>query len=462
MKKDGSNLRPLIQNLILGSVTGIVVGYVIRVYYQYVTGTDIVWIMFFIIGPLIGFLSGRERERIEKLKKEKELLQENLDKVQLAFRRSANRYRLLIESASDAIFLTTTDGRFIVFNEATCLLSGYRREELKKMNLSSLQADEDDGVKHRKAWLDNGICRYEDKWHTKDGHEIYLEINAKWTQISGYELILHVGRDIIRRKETDEAGKSNEIKGFQTEKVIETAKMQQIMYDDIYKPVQKIMDNVTMLLNDFPVPEQKEKFADLLKQWEDARNFIKEFTAKSKRDLNDKPSQWDLNEIIIQELRYIEKVMDTSGFVVQTSFSPNLPVIWGFGRDYSLIFHTLFRAVIESMTSSEKKEITVTSNSYEEKNVVEVHFPFAENFKSNLVKAVDPLFKRGAWMMEKQKEMGTSVLQNFLKSAGGDFEITSTKGKGTVVRIRIPTSQSRKVESQKQETEKDQESSVAV
>jgi PAS domain S-box-containing protein len=450
MKKDGNNLRPLIQNMILGSVTGIVVGYVIRVYYQYVTGTDIVWIMFFIIGPLIGFLSGRERERIEKLKKEKELLQENLDKVQIAFRRSTNRYRLLIESASDAIFLTTTDGRFIVFNEATCLLSGYKREELKKMNLSDLQADGDDTVKHRKAWLDNGICRYEDKWHTKDGNDIYLEINAKWTQISGYELILHIGRDIIRRKETDEAGKSNEIKGFQTDKIIEAAKIQQIMHD------------IMTLLNDFPVPEQKERIADSLSQWEKARNFIKEFTAKSSRDLNNKPSQWDLNEIIIQELRYIEKVMDTAGFVVQTSFSPDLSVIWGFGRDYSLIFNTLFRAVIESMASSENKEMTVATHHYSEQNVVEVHFPYVENFESNLIKAVDPLFKRGSWMVEKQKEMGASVLYNFLKSVGGDFEIDSTKGKETVVKIRIPTSQSRKGEVKNQKLEKDQESSVAA
>jgi PAS domain S-box-containing protein len=282
MKITGNSLSPLIQNVILGSVTGIVVGFVIRVYYQYVRGTDIVWMLFFLVGPLIGYLSGRERERVEKLQKEKQSLQDNLDKIQIAFKRSTNTYKALIESASDAIFLTTKDGRFVLFNEATCLLSGYKREELKKMNLSQLQMESDDSVKHRKAWLDNGICRYEDKWATKDGGEIFLEINVKWMQISGYELILHIGRDILRRKETDEAGKSDEIKGFQTDKIIELARVNKMNQENVYKPAQKIMDTVQTILNDFKVPEQKERFAEVLNKWEETRTFVKEFLQKAR------------------------------------------------------------------------------------------------------------------------------------------------------------------------------------
>ena len=49
MKLTGNSLSPLVQNVILGSVTGVVVGFVIRVYYQYVSGTDIVWILFFVV-----------------------------------------------------------------------------------------------------------------------------------------------------------------------------------------------------------------------------------------------------------------------------------------------------------------------------------------------------------------------------------------------------------------------------
>ncbi len=455
MKITGNSLSPLVQNIILGSVTGLVVGFVIRVYYQYVRGTDIVWILFFIVGPLIGYLSGRERERVEKLTKEKKNLQDSLDKIQIAFKKSTNKYRVLIESASDAIFLTTKDGRFVLFNEATCLLSGYKREELKKTNLSQLQINSDDSVKHRKAWLDNGICRFEDKWSTKDGGEIFLEINAKWMKIGGYELILHIGRDILRRKETDEAGKSSEIKGFQTDKIIELARIHKMNHDYVYKPVQKIMDNVQAILNDLKIPEQKEIFADSLNQWEKTRKLINEFTAKSQRDLNESPSQWDLNEIIIQELRYIEKVVDTSGFVVQTNFSSELPPILGFGRDFSLVFNTLFRAIIESLKDSLRKEIIITTNCYNEKNVVEIQFSNSETLELNLMKVVDPLFKRGAWMAKKQNEMGRAIFQEFVKSVGGELEIVSKDGNEIVVKIRIPSVQPGQAEIQKQTMKKE-------
>ncbi len=462
MKITGNSLSPLVQNVILGSVTGVVVGFVIRVYYQYVSGTDIVWILFFVVGPLIGFLSGRERERFEKLKKEKQSLQENLDKIQIAFKRSTNKYRALIESASDAIFLTTKDGRFVLFNEATCLLSGYKREELKKMTLSQLQIESDDSVKHRKAWLDNGICRYEDKWATKGGGEIFLEINVKWMQIGGYELILHIGRDILRRKETDEAGKSDEIKSFQTDKIIGLARINQINQDYVYKPVQKIMDNVQKIINDLELQEQKEKFVDSLSEWDKTRRFIKEFGAKSERDLNETPSQWNLNEIIIQEFHYLEKTMDTTGFVVQTSFSNKLPPVWGFGRDFSLVFNTIFQSVIESLKSSLKKEIIVTTNCYNEKNVVEIKFPSSDNLELNLMKVVDPLFKRGAWMIKKQKVMGKQIYEEFVKTVGGELEIAIKNEKETVVKIRIPATQPGQVGVQAQGLKKDSQSSVAA
>ena len=441
MKITGNSLSPIVQNVILGSVTGVMVGFVIRVYYQYVSGTDIVWILFFVVGPLIGYLSGRERERVEKLKKEKQSLQENLDKIQAAFKRSTNTYRTLIESASDAIFLTTKDGRFVLFNEATCLLSGYKREELKKMTLPQLQLESDEAVKHHKAWLDNGICRYEDKWATKDGGEIFLEVNVKWMQINGYELVLHIGRDILRRKETDDAGKSDEIKSFQTDKITELARMNQINREYVFRPVQKMMDNVQKILNDLNLQEQKQKFADSLSEWEKARKFIMGFEAKSQRDLNETPSQWNLNEIIIQEFLYLEKTVDTTGFVVQTSFSDKLPPVLGIGRDFSLVFNPLFQAIIESLKASPKKEIVVTTNNYNEKNVVEVKFPESENLELNLMKVVDPLFKRGAWMIKKQKLMGKQIAQEFVKSVGGELEIASKNGKGTVVKIRIPAAQ---------------------
>ena len=71
MKKKNSKLGAVTQNVILGSITGIMVGYNLRMIFSRIGTTDLIWIMFFLMGPVLGYLSGKERQRLEKLKNEK-------------------------------------------------------------------------------------------------------------------------------------------------------------------------------------------------------------------------------------------------------------------------------------------------------------------------------------------------------------------------------------------------------
>jgi hypothetical protein len=57
--------NPVIQNTILGFVVGIMVGINLKVLYSRIQGPAIVWILFFVFGITIGFLSGLERKRME-------------------------------------------------------------------------------------------------------------------------------------------------------------------------------------------------------------------------------------------------------------------------------------------------------------------------------------------------------------------------------------------------------------
>lgn len=50
----------------MGFVLGIMVGINLKVIYEKIHGPAFIWISFFAFGTLIGFLSGLERNRIEK------------------------------------------------------------------------------------------------------------------------------------------------------------------------------------------------------------------------------------------------------------------------------------------------------------------------------------------------------------------------------------------------------------
>jgi PAS domain S-box-containing protein len=58
-----------------------------------------------------------------------------------ALKESEERYRVLFETAKDAIFLTDEVGRFVDVNKAACNSLGYGREELLELSISEIDAE---------------------------------------------------------------------------------------------------------------------------------------------------------------------------------------------------------------------------------------------------------------------------------------------------------------------------------
>jgi len=60
-----------------------------------------------------------------------------------ALRESENKYRMLIDQASDGIFIFDRDGAFMEVNAKACEMLGYREKELLGLNLKDLISTED-------------------------------------------------------------------------------------------------------------------------------------------------------------------------------------------------------------------------------------------------------------------------------------------------------------------------------
>ena len=85
MRLFGRDLSTITQNVILGSITGIAVGYNLRLLFLRYGSFEIVWVLFFLLGPALGYLSGRERQRLERLKREKNGLEKDISQIRSAF-----------------------------------------------------------------------------------------------------------------------------------------------------------------------------------------------------------------------------------------------------------------------------------------------------------------------------------------------------------------------------------------
>ncbi len=131
---------------------------------------------------------------------------------------SEKRYRMLFESAGDAIFFIDAEepnrGRLIAANKAAAETHGYTEAEMIGMNIGDL--DTPDAAKAIPARIDRmlkGEWVKEELTHKKrDGTIFPVEMSAGLLELDGHKYILAFDRDITERKKSEEALRLSEEK----------------------------------------------------------------------------------------------------------------------------------------------------------------------------------------------------------------------------------------------------------
>jgi PAS domain S-box-containing protein len=117
-------------------------------------------------------------------------------------RESEQRYRMLIDQASDGIFVARVDGMHVDVNAAGCTMLGYSREEILAMNLRELMTEEDlVKAPPRLDRLENGGSVVTERLlKRKDGSLIPVEVSVKMLP---NKLLHAIVRDTTERKRSE-------------------------------------------------------------------------------------------------------------------------------------------------------------------------------------------------------------------------------------------------------------------
>ena len=131
-------------------------------------------------------------------------------KGQEKLQESEEKFRSLIEQASDGIFISDSSGRFIMVNTSASLMSGYSREELLKMKVSDILFREDQSpIRIDEEELRTGNAIIETLMKHKEGHFVYVESSGKHLSGNRFQSII---RDITGRKKAEEEVRISEYK----------------------------------------------------------------------------------------------------------------------------------------------------------------------------------------------------------------------------------------------------------
>ena len=123
---------------------------------------------------------------------------------------SENRYRMLFESAGDAIFIIDTEGektgQIVAANRAAADMHAYTVDELLAMNITDLDTPDAalEAPDRIKQTLSGSWIKAEITHRRKDGTVFPVEISAGSVEIGNHKYILAFDRDISKRKKLEE------------------------------------------------------------------------------------------------------------------------------------------------------------------------------------------------------------------------------------------------------------------
>lgn len=132
----------------------------------------------------------------------------------LALQSSEEKYRLLVETAGDSIFLTSDDGKIIEVNNAACNTLGYSREDLLKLHVKDVDANLPIGG-FSKSWdntpYDEQVV-FETIHRRSDGSMFPVELSSDKYKLNGKTYIFGIARDITERKQIENELQASEIR----------------------------------------------------------------------------------------------------------------------------------------------------------------------------------------------------------------------------------------------------------
>jgi diguanylate cyclase (GGDEF)-like protein/PAS domain S-box-containing protein len=134
---------------------------------------------------------------------------EERERAELSLRASEERYRALIEQASEGIFIADSEGRYTEVNDAGLHMLGYTRDEIISKTIFDLIPPEDvERLGQSKEQLLRGDVHVAEwRLRRKDGTYLPVEVSAKILPDGRWQGLVH---DITERQQAEQALRASE------------------------------------------------------------------------------------------------------------------------------------------------------------------------------------------------------------------------------------------------------------
>ncbi len=375
-------------------------------------------------------------------------------KTEVALTESEKKYRLLIENASEAIFILQ-DSKVKFHNKRAEVMSGYSKEELNEVNFLDLVPAEDRevSINRHEGRLDGKTLPFNGRFRViaKSGEERWVSMNAVKVVWEGQPAVLCFAWDVTQEKNLED-----DLKRAQKMEAIGT--LAGGVAHDLNNVLSGIVSYPDLLLTQIPEDSPlRDSIETIRHTGEKAAAIVLDLLTLARRGVPNHVVT-NLNDILADYLRSPEHAK-------MKSFHYNVKFITDFKRDLLNIkgstFHlsksimNLVSNAAESMPdggilsiSTENRNVDMTSSSYTQVPpgdyvTVTISDTGVGISSEDRDRIFDPFYTKKI-MGRSGTGLGMTVVWGTVKDHNGYIELESSVGNGTVFTLYFPATREEK------------------
>ncbi|UCH94658.1 MAG: response regulator [Candidatus Aminicenantes bacterium] len=373
------------------------------------------------------------------------LTEKKLSRVSKALQESEDRFRMLFNSGTDAIFVQEIEdnkpGNFIEVNDIACQRLGYTREELLEMSLKNIEIPiETIDVEFNPK--DNLVKKqhrlYEAIQMTKHGIEICVENNSHLIDLEGKSAILCISRDITRRKTLEEQLR-------QAQKMEAIGKLAGGVAHDFNNLLTAIMGYSELILGKMkPDNPFREGIEEIKRAGKRAASLTQQLLAFSRKQVL-KPKILNLNQVVRGMERMLERIIGEDIHLI-SQLDPRLSKIKADASQLEQIILNLTVNAVDAMPNGGTLTIKTANKVVKEQDSTLpdsrpgrfVNLSICDSGEGIDKKIFPQIFEPFFTTKTNGTGLGLSVVYGIVKQHNGWIQVLSEADKGSIFNIYFP------------------------
>jgi PAS domain S-box-containing protein len=370
-------------------------------------------------------------------------------RVEQALRESEQKYRLLFEMESDALFLIDNEtGNILDVNAAAVSLYGYSREELLRMRNVDLSAEP---TATRRATLKGPTyipVRYH---HKKDGSIFPVEITATMLTQNGRPMHIPAIRDITERKQAEEEREKLQNQLLQSQKMESVGRLAGGVAHDFNNMLGVILGHAEMALDRLDPPARLQNcLLEIRKAAERSANLTRQLLAFARKQTI-APRLLDLNRTVDGMLQMLQRLI---GEGIELAWKPD-PAGCQVKVDPTQVDQILVNLCINArdaingegkITIATERVVLEQADCVGHEGFVPGQFAsltVSDNGAGMAPETLPHIFEPFFTTKEIGTGLGLATVYGIVKQNQGFIEVTSQLDRGTTFRIYLPWQEGR-------------------